>query len=70
MSKFNFTGRYEPYRDNPNRPDSSGSKERLVYADYGVAHSRHSSEESRGSGRRSPSLEGRQPTTAGYGMAL
>lgn len=69
MSKFNFTGPYEPYRDHPDRPDSTGSKERLVYADYGVAHSRNSSEESRHSGRRSPSLEGRHPTTAGYGMA-
>ncbi|KAJ5655717.1 hypothetical protein N7507_007667 [Penicillium longicatenatum] len=45
------------------------SKERLVYADYGVAHNRSSSPESR-HGRRSPSLEGRHPTTAGYGMAL
>lgn len=69
MSKFNFTGPYKPYRDHPDRPDSTGSKERLVYADYGVAHSRNSSEESRHSGRRSPSLEGRHPTTAGYGMA-
>lgn len=69
MSKFNFTGPYEPYRDHPNRPDSTGSHERLVYADYGVAHSRNSSQESRHSGRRSPSLEGRHPTTAGYGLA-
>lgn len=69
MSKFNFTGPYEPYRDHPHRPDSTGSHERLVYADYGVAHSRNFSHESRHSGRRSPSLEGRHPTTAGYGMA-
>lgn len=69
MSKFNFAGHYEPYRDHPKRPDSTGSNERLVYADYGVAHSRDSSQDSRHSGRRSPSLEGRHPTTAGYGMA-
>lgn len=69
MSKFNFAGPYEPYRDHPSRPDSTGSNERLVYADYGVAHSRGSSQDSRHSGHRSPSLEGRHPTTAGYGMA-
>lgn len=69
MSKFNFTGPYEPYRDHPHRPSSTGSHERLVYADYGVAHSRNSSQGSRHGGRRSPSLEGRHPTTAGYGMA-
>ncbi|KAJ5627574.1 hypothetical protein N7528_005001 [Penicillium herquei] len=72
MSKFNFTGPYESYRDNPSRPDSANSKERLVYADYGVAnnHSRSSSQQSRHDGRRSPSLEGRHPTTPGYGMAI
>ncbi|KAJ5585369.1 uncharacterized protein N7459_005169 [Penicillium hispanicum] len=70
MSKFNFTGPYESYRDHPgSRPDSTGSKERLVYADYGVAHGRSSSQESRHNARRSPSLEGRHPTTAGYGFA-
>lgn len=69
VSKFNFNRPYESYRDYPSRPDSAGSKERLVYADYGVAHNRSSSQESR-HGRRSPSLEGRHPTTAGYGMAL
>ncbi|KAJ5172339.1 hypothetical protein N7492_004932 [Penicillium capsulatum] len=69
MSKFNFTGPYEPYRDHPSRPDSTGSKERLVYADYGVAHGRQSSQESRHNDRRSPSLEGRRPTQPGYGMA-
>lgn len=70
VSKFNFTGPYEPYRDHPsNRHDSSGSRENLVYADYGVAHDRSYSQNSQHSGRRSPSLEGRHPTTAGYGMA-
>ncbi|KAJ5102847.1 hypothetical protein N7532_003376 [Penicillium argentinense] len=70
VNKFNFTGPYEPYRDQPyNRPGSNGSRENLVYADYGVAHDRSSSQQSRHSGRRSPSLEGRHPTTAGYGMA-
>ncbi|KAJ5195177.1 uncharacterized protein N7498_008615 [Penicillium cinerascens] len=69
MSKFNFTGPYEPYRDLPHRSNSTGSNERLVYADYGVAHTRNSSQQSRHSGRRSPSLEGRQPTKPGYGMA-
>jgi hypothetical protein len=69
MSKFNFTGPYEPYRDHPHRSDSTGSKERLVYADYGVAHTRSSSQQSRHSGRRSTSLEGHPPTKPGYGMA-
>lgn len=69
VSKFNFNRPYESYRDYPSRPDSAGSNDRFVYADYGVAHNRSSSQESR-YGRRSPSLEGRHPTTAGYGMAL
>ncbi|KAJ6086025.1 hypothetical protein N7486_010306 [Penicillium sp. IBT 16267x] len=69
MSKFNFNRPYESYRDYPSRPDSAGSKERLVYADYGVAHNRRSSQDSQ-HGRQSPSLEGQHPTTAGYGMAL
>lgn len=64
MSKFNFTGPYEPYRDHPmHRSDSTGSNDRLVYADYGVAHGRSHSQESRSS------LEGRKPTAPGYGMA-
>ncbi|KAJ5653576.1 hypothetical protein N7490_000579 [Penicillium lividum] len=57
VSKFNFNGPYESYHDNPSWPD------------YGVAHDRSFSQESQ-HGRRSPSLEGRHPTTAGYGMAL
>lgn len=70
VSKFNFASPYEPYRDHPsNRHDSAGSRENLVYADYGVAHDRSTSQHSHHSGRRSPSLEGRHPTTAGYGMA-
>lgn len=69
MSKFNFTGPYEGYRDQPSRPDSTNSKDRLVYADYGVAHGRHYSQESRVSGRGSPPLEGRRPTQPAYGMA-
>lgn len=69
MSKFNFTGPYESYRDQAPRPDSTNSKDRLVYADYGVAHGRHSSQQSRNSGRRSPSLEGRRPTQPAFGMA-
>ncbi|KAJ5668782.1 hypothetical protein N7462_009852 [Penicillium macrosclerotiorum] len=74
MSKFNFTGPYEPYRDNPkHHRGSTESKDNLVYSDYGVAHDRNHSPEprpdSRHSGRRSPSLEGRHPTTAGFGMA-
>ncbi|KAJ5298694.1 ATP-dependent RNA helicase dbp3 [Penicillium atrosanguineum] len=67
MSKFNFTGPYEPYRDMPHRSDSTGSKDRLVYADYGVARSL--SQNSGHDGRHSPPLEGRQPTKPGYGMA-
>ncbi|KAJ5355367.1 uncharacterized protein N7496_012579 [Penicillium cataractarum] len=64
MSKFNFNAPYEPYRDHPvNRSNSTGSNDRLVYADYGVAHGRSQSPESRSS------LEGRKPTAPGYGMA-
>ncbi|KAJ5138907.1 uncharacterized protein N7515_003755 [Penicillium bovifimosum] len=68
MSNFNFTGPYEPYRDHAGRPDSAGSNDRqnLVRNDYGVAHGRSSSPDSQHS--RS-SIEGRKPTTAGYGMA-
>ncbi|KAJ5929333.1 hypothetical protein N7454_007181 [Penicillium verhagenii] len=70
VSKFNFNRPYETYRDVPlSRSDSAGSKERLMYADYGVAHTRSTSQESRHD-RRSPSPEGHHPTTAGYGMAL
>ncbi|KAJ5150951.1 uncharacterized protein N7482_010203 [Penicillium canariense] len=71
MSKFNFTGPYEPYQDHPrHRPDSTGGNDRLVYADYGVAHGRSSSQESgHYDHRRSLSLEGRKPTTPGFGMA-
>ncbi|KAJ5590078.1 hypothetical protein N7450_004050 [Penicillium hetheringtonii] len=68
VSKFNFTGPYEPFRDYP-RHDRSDSHENLVQADYGVAHDRNYSAHSQHSGRRSPSLDGRHPTTAGYGMA-
>jgi hypothetical protein len=64
MSKFNFNAPYEPYRDHPlHRSNSNGSNDRLVYADYGVAHDRSHSQESRSS------LEGRKPTAPGYGMA-
>ncbi|OQE20610.1 hypothetical protein PENSTE_c013G07199 [Penicillium steckii] len=68
VSKFNFTGPYEPFRDYP-RHDRNDSHENLVQADYGVAHDRSYSAHSQHSGRRSPSLDGRHPTTAGYGMA-
>lgn len=65
MSHFNFTGPYEPYRDQPHRPGSNGSNEhqRLVGNDYGVAHGRSTSPDSRSS------IEGRHPTKPGYGMA-
>jgi hypothetical protein len=64
MSKFNFNAPYEAYRDHPvNRSNSTGSHDRLVYADYGVAHGRSPSHDSRSS------LEGRKPTAPGYGMA-
>jgi hypothetical protein len=68
MSNFNFTGPYEPYRDHTGRPDSAGSNEhqRLVRNDYGVAHERSSSPDSQ---RSRSSIEGRKPTTAGFGMA-
>ncbi|KAJ5875565.1 uncharacterized protein N7473_012912 [Penicillium subrubescens] len=64
MSKFNFNAPYEAYRDHPvHRPNSNSSNDRLVYADYGVAHGRSHSQESRSS------IEGRKPTAPGYGMA-
>ncbi|KAJ5101487.1 hypothetical protein NUU61_003709 [Penicillium alfredii] len=70
MSKFNFAAPYESYRDQSKaRPGSTGSTERLVQADYGVAHARGSSRDSRNSRGRSPSLEGHHPTKPGYGMA-
>lgn len=67
MSNFNFTGPYDSYRDQK-RPDSAGSNEhqRLVGNDYGVAHGRSSSPDSH---RSRSSIEGRQPTAPGYGMA-
>lgn len=65
MSQFNFTGPYEPYRDYPSRSRSIGSNEHnhLVGNDYGVAHGRSTSPDSRGS------IEGRHPTKPAYGMA-
>ncbi|KAI1832759.1 hypothetical protein DTO006G1_9538 [Penicillium roqueforti] len=68
MSNFNFTGPYQTYRDEPKRAGSPGNTERdrLVNNDYGVAHARSSSPDSRHS--RS-SLEGRRPAAPGYGMA-
>ncbi|CAG7999485.1 unnamed protein product [Penicillium salamii] len=65
MSHFNFTGPYEPYRDQPHRPGSHGSNEHhgLVGNDYGVAHGRSTSPDSRSS------IDGRHPTKPGYGMA-
>ncbi|KAJ5894449.1 hypothetical protein N7495_006140 [Penicillium taxi] len=72
MSRFNFTGPYQSYRNQAARRNSSGSEEGLVhpYADrsgspmprdthgHGDDHDDH----------RTPSLDGRKPTTAGYGM--
>ncbi|KAJ5815318.1 hypothetical protein N7474_007095 [Penicillium riverlandense] len=67
MSKFNFTGPYEQYRDQPRRPGSNGSSDRLVYADYSdMGHGRTDSHESHHSRH---SIEGRNPTAPGYGMA-
>lgn len=69
MSNFNFTGKYEPYRDHPaDRPNSAGSNKGLVHSDYGVAHGHRYSDEYRDDTHRSrsPSLEGQRPTVPGY----
>lgn len=72
MSKFNFTGPYEPYRDRydpKSGHDRTGSTDRLVGADYAVdpRHGRDGSHDSRQSRESSP--DGRPATKPGYGFA-
>lgn len=64
MSKFNFTGPYEPYRDT----------DRLVGSEYhdDPRYGRNESRGSRGSSQSRDSQgspDGRQPTKPGYGFA-
>lgn len=69
MSRFNFTGPYQPYRELAGRHDRTTSTDRLVDADHlsSNPHARSLSQESRGT--RHSVEEGRQATTPGYGFA-
>ncbi|KAE8144296.1 hypothetical protein BDV25DRAFT_134794 [Aspergillus avenaceus] len=74
MSKFNFTGPYEPYRDQydqKQRLGSTGSTDRLVDPpDYHDSqHGRSLSRESRHTRDSRGSPDGRKPTAPGYGFA-
>lgn len=62
MSKFNFTGPYEPYRDQqlPRSHKATESTDHLIpYADDGIDYQRSASRDSFG---RDPSPDPRQPT--------
>jgi hypothetical protein len=74
MSNFNFTGPYEPYRDQHPLNSKRGfndSSERLVDSAYHdkPRHSRNTSRGSRGSRDSHGSPDGRKPTAPGYGFA-
>ncbi|PYH90675.1 DUF907 domain protein [Aspergillus ellipticus CBS 707.79] len=74
MSKFNFTGPYEPYRDQYDpkaRLSPTGSTDRLVESGYPLddRHGRSSSRESRRSRDSHDPPEGHHATTPGYGFA-
>ncbi|KAG2414208.1 hypothetical protein HFD88_003399 [Aspergillus terreus] len=76
MSKFNFTGPYAPYHDQPpydprSRQSPTGSTDRLVEPGYGFNdhHGRSVSRESRQSRDSRGSPDGRHPTAPGYGFA-
>ncbi|KAI9924515.1 hypothetical protein ASPWEDRAFT_110234 [Aspergillus wentii DTO 134E9] len=74
MSNFNFTGPYEPYRDQvypKSRSSPTGSTERLVETEDHVdnRHGRSLSRESSHSRDSHGSPDGRHPTTPGYGLA-
>lgn len=67
MSRFNFTGPYQPYIDRVGQHDRSGSRDRLVGADpVEHPHARSLSQESQSQGRGKNSLEGRQATLPGF----
>ena len=66
MSKFNFTGPYQPYRDHIPRHSPTGSTDHLVAPDYfNNQYRRSSSRDSRDSNH---SLDGRPAATPGYGF--
>ncbi|OGM46304.1 DUF907 domain protein [Aspergillus bombycis] len=74
MSKFNFTGPYEPYRDHydpKSRSSSTGSTDRLVDPPgyHESQHGRSLSRESRHTRDSRGSPDGRKPTAPGYGFA-
>lgn len=74
MNKFNFTGPYEPYRDQHDpaaRHSPTGSTDRLVDPGYGMddRHGRSLSRQSRQSRESRGSPDGRKATTPGYGFA-
>ncbi|KAB8076349.1 hypothetical protein BDV29DRAFT_90873 [Aspergillus leporis] len=74
MSKFNFTGPYEPYRDHydpKSRSSPRGSTERLVDPPgyHESQHGRSSSRASRHTRDSRGSPDGRKPTAPGYGFA-
>jgi hypothetical protein len=74
MSKFNFTGPYEPYRDQHVPQLQHGrteSTDRLVRPGYHLddRHDRSLSRESHRSRDSNGSPERHHPTTPGYGLA-
>ncbi|OJK00050.1 hypothetical protein ASPACDRAFT_52538 [Aspergillus aculeatus ATCC 16872] len=74
MSKFNFTGPYEPYRDqfeHKGRQSPTGSMDRLVGSGYNPEeqHDRAVSRESRRSRDSHDAPERHHATTPGYGFA-
>ncbi|PIG69287.1 DUF907 domain protein [Aspergillus arachidicola] len=74
MSKFNFTGPYEPYRDHydsKSRSSPTGSTDRLVDPPgyHESQHGRSLSRESRHTRDSRGSPDGRKPTAPGYGFA-
>lgn len=74
MSKFNFTGPYEPYRDqhdSKSRHSPTGSTDRLVDSSYPLEdiNGRSISRESRRSHDSHENPEKHHATTPGYGFA-
>lgn len=71
MAKFNYTGPYEPYKDqvhSRSQPSPTGSTDRLVDAgDLEGGHNGRS--ESRQSCDSHNSVDGREPTKPGYDLA-
>lgn len=70
MAKFNYTGPYEPYRDQVHpyaRQSPTGSTDRLVDASY-PEDDRHGRSESRPSRDSHDSPEGLEPTKPAQGV--